>query len=93
MSDETRRAVDDYLSAEATRAPVVIILDDLQWTDPATVAFLGGALAALERSPILLVVLARPEIDRAFPALLAPFPTTRMELAELPRGALRPAAA
>ncbi len=87
MSDEILRALTDYLAAEAARAPVAIVFDDLQWTDPATLAFLAAALAALDRSPILVVALARPEIDRTFPRPFASFSTTRVDLAELPRAA------
>ncbi len=61
-------AVEDFLRALATRQPVVALLDDLHWADPASldlVRFLSRSLAAL---PLLLIVTYRSdELTRRHP--------------------------
>ncbi len=61
-------AVAELLSALATEAPLVVIVDDLQNASPSTVDALGATLNRLV-GPVLVVLLARPEIVRAAGAL------------------------
>ncbi|BCJ67321.1 BTAD domain-containing putative transcriptional regulator [Polymorphospora rubra] len=44
-------------------APLVLVLDGLQWADPASVPFWDRLVAATRRMPLLLVVAARLEPD------------------------------
>ena len=41
-------------------APVLLVVDDLQWADPATIITLGRLARAAHRLPLLLAVLTRP---------------------------------
>ncbi|MBZ5710193.1 ATP-binding protein, partial [Nannocystis pusilla] len=63
------RAFLDWLAAECERAPVVLVLDDLQWSDGATVAAIDEALRELQEVPLLVLAFARPEVDDVFPRL------------------------
>lgn len=54
------RAVRELLSMLATDVPVVIVLDDVQWADPASVELLCHVLAHRPRGPVLLALGFRP---------------------------------
>lgn len=69
MRDCLRRALLDWLAAACTAAPVLLVLDDLQWGDELTVAALGEALRDQVGKPLLILSLARPEIHDTFPKL------------------------
>jgi tetratricopeptide (TPR) repeat protein len=69
MSECIRRAFLDWLAAECAAAPVLLVLDDLQWGDALTLSFLGDALRQLQGSPLFMLGLARPEINETFPPL------------------------
>ena len=47
------------VEAETARSPVMFVLDDLQWADPSSLAFLGR-LALELRLPALVLAAARP---------------------------------
>jgi tetratricopeptide (TPR) repeat protein len=69
MSEEVRQAFIDWLGAECKHAPVVVVLDDLQWGDALSVALLDEALDAMQSAPLLVMALGRPELREAFPKL------------------------
>ena len=81
--DQTFRAFQAIVAAEARRRPLVLVLEDLHWGDVPTVRFVDGALASLASSPLLVLALARPEIATSFPQLFAGRPTTELHLGEL----------
>jgi tetratricopeptide (TPR) repeat protein len=64
-----RRAFLSWLALECRAAPVLFILDDLQWGDESTVALLDEALRELRSAPLFVLALARPEVHTTFPAL------------------------
>jgi tetratricopeptide (TPR) repeat protein len=72
MADQVREAWLCFLRAEAAVQPVVLVLDDLQWSDAQTIALVGAALRDLTRSALLVLALARPEVLELFPDLWAP---------------------
>ncbi len=61
------------LAAAAEPAPLLVLLDDVQWLDPASAAALSFALRRLAADPVLLVVATRPD---ALPSALALPPGT-----------------
>ncbi len=69
MNEQIRRSFVNWLEAECQVAPVLIVLDDLQWGDALTVAGLDLALQELRGAPLSIVALARPEVRIVFPRL------------------------
>ena len=87
MHDQMRRAWEDWLDAEAASAPLLLLLDDLQWADAPSVRFIDAALRNLARRPVFVLALARPELDDSFPDLWAARQPDRMALRPLSRRA------
>ncbi|MEJ7735715.1 MAG: protein kinase, partial [Polyangiaceae bacterium] len=69
MGDSVRAAFCDWLRAEATATPVLLILDDLHWGDLPTVRLVDAALRQLRDQPLMVLALARPEVHAHFPGL------------------------
>ena len=59
MADQMRFAFLDLLSGVTDARPLVIVVEDLQWADAASVSLLGDALALLEVRPWVIVATAR----------------------------------
>jgi class 3 adenylate cyclase/tetratricopeptide (TPR) repeat protein len=51
-----------HLEAIAARGPLVVVIDDLQWADPAALEVLGQMADRSSVVPFLLVCVARPEL-------------------------------
>ncbi len=85
LGDQMRRACEDFLLAESTRRPVVLVLEDLHWGDLPTVKLVDAALRRLEAQPILVLAMGRPEVHRLFPDLWAGRGVEEVHLARLPR--------
>jgi tetratricopeptide (TPR) repeat protein len=86
MADQLTQAWLAFLRAEAARAPLLLVLDDLQWSDARSISLVGAALRALTASPLMVLALGRPETPDLFPELWAPRLTT-LPLQPLPRAA------
>jgi len=71
LGDATRGALADFIAGVAQVRPLFIALDDVQWADQATIAFLDSTLRTLEDRPIFVLALARREIATTFPTLFA----------------------
>ncbi len=71
MGDQMRRAWEDFVTAECRAQPVLIVLDDLHWGDLPTVKLIDAALRNLHELPLMVLALARPEVNEAFPRLWA----------------------
>jgi len=69
MTDQKRRAWVDWLRAECTRTPVLLIVDDAHWADQLSMELIGYALKQLADAPFLVLASARPEIHDQFPRL------------------------
>ncbi|APR79788.1 Adenylate cyclase [Minicystis rosea] len=65
--DLLRAAWIEWLEAECSVRPIVIVLEDLHWGDRASVSFVGAALRALAELPLFVVGLGRPELHERFP--------------------------
>ena len=66
MSGWMRRTVREWLGAETARKSVVLVIEDLHWSDEATVVHLGDALRTLTDRPLVVIALARPEVQGLF---------------------------
>ncbi|AKT40051.1 serine/threonine-protein kinase PknK [Chondromyces crocatus] len=84
MSDATRAAWEDWLTAECSAQPVLLVLEDLHWGDAATVRLVDATLRNLRDLPLMLLVLARPEIHQQFPSLWVDREVQLIKLGPLP---------
>jgi class 3 adenylate cyclase/tetratricopeptide (TPR) repeat protein len=64
VSREIAWAVREYLAAVA-RQPAVIVIDDLQWAEPAVFDIVEGLAERAEDAPLLLLCVARPQLLEA----------------------------
>jgi predicted ATPase len=87
MADQLRGALVDWLRGQTRRGPMLLVLEDLHWADGATVRFVDEVLRRLDDAPLMVLALARPEVDARFPALWASRTLHRLPLAELSRRA------
>jgi hypothetical protein len=68
MSDQVGRAFVDLLRAECEAGPLLLVLEDLHWSDGLTVKLVESALRGLEL-PLFVLALARPDALDMFPHL------------------------
>ncbi|HVM07001.1 MAG TPA: BTAD domain-containing putative transcriptional regulator [Acidimicrobiales bacterium] len=54
-----RRAIIESLTAIAAAQPIVLIVEDIQWADPASLQLLSLLAAELDRAPILIIATLR----------------------------------
>lgn len=85
--DQMLCAFEDWLAAECSAGPVVLVLEDLHWGDLPTIRFVDSALRRLAEQPFLVLALARPEVHDLFPNLWARRGLVEMCLAALGRKA------
>src|SRR5262249_45931732 len=71
MSEQMRKAWMDFLHAETSVHPVLLVLEDLHWGDFGTVRFIDTALRDRGEQPWMVLALARPEVLEVFPKLWA----------------------
>ncbi len=69
MSAQITQAMLDLLRAECAARPVLLVLEDLHWGDALTVRLCEAALRKLKDCPLMVLALARPEVDALFPRL------------------------
>jgi eukaryotic-like serine/threonine-protein kinase len=82
------RSFGEWLEAECSARPVLVVLEDLQWGDLPSVTYLDRALASLSAKPLMIFALSRPEVHEMFPNLWK-----RADTMEIPLGRLTPRAA
>jgi len=66
MATQMVRAVTTWLRGEASEQPLLLVLDDLHWSDAASLRFVFEVLRAMPDKPVLFVGLARPELHERF---------------------------
>ncbi|MDP9375086.1 MAG: AAA family ATPase, partial [Chloroflexota bacterium] len=88
--------VRDWLRAAATRRPLLLLLDDLHWADPASLDLLRAVARGLDTAPILLLVTYRDEdlgqqqpLYALLPVLAHEAAATRLDLRPLTGADLR----
>jgi tetratricopeptide (TPR) repeat protein len=69
MSDQMKCAWEDWLLAECRHHPLLIVLEDMQWGDAPSVAYLDDALRVLADLPLMVLALGRQELSEHFPTL------------------------
>ncbi len=71
MSAWVAKAMVTFLRAELSQGPVLLVLEDLHWSDSATVKLVEDVLGELTEFPLMVLALARPEVKEQFPGLWA----------------------
>jgi hypothetical protein len=70
MAEQVERAWLEWLRAACATRAIVLVLEDLHWGDARTVSLVEAALRDLtEEGALLVLALARPEVDERFPQL------------------------
>jgi class 3 adenylate cyclase/tetratricopeptide (TPR) repeat protein len=64
---ETAWAVRQFLAAGAAEHPLVVLVDDIHWAEPALLDLLEALPVSIGEAPILAVCLARPELFESRP--------------------------
>lgn len=87
MSDQIAESVVALFTAMTARLPMILVLEDLHWADALTVKLLGAVLRELAEQPLMILVLARPEVHERFPRLWAGLRLREITLSGLPKKA------
>ncbi len=61
LQNQYREALSRLLEALSARQPLVLVLDDIHWADPASVELLTQLLPVTEKSAVLFCMLTRPD--------------------------------
>jgi hypothetical protein len=69
MSDQVTAAWIKLLQAECAAHPVLLVLEDLHWSDRATLRLVEAALRELAETRLMVLAFARPEVKEMFPGL------------------------
>ena len=71
-AEETAWAVRRLFEAAARERPLVVVIDDVHWAEPALLDLVDYLIAFSSGAPILLVCLGRPELLERRPSWAAP---------------------
>jgi serine/threonine protein kinase/tetratricopeptide (TPR) repeat protein len=69
MSEQVKNAWGRFLSAECEAHPLLLVIEDLHWSDTPSVQLVDTALQRLREQPFMVLALARPEVRELFPKL------------------------
>lgn len=84
MHDQIRLAFEVVARGWCRRGPVVLALEDVHWADDASLDLVDAVLRKLAGEPLVVVALARPEIQERFPDLWGKRDLTVIRLPPLP---------
>jgi hypothetical protein len=73
MGEQVTRALVTFLKAECAHGAVLLVLEDLHWSDAATIRLIDEVLRELAEQPLMVLALARPEVKELFPGLWSRF--------------------
>ncbi|HRI48702.1 MAG TPA: protein kinase [Pseudomonadota bacterium] len=73
MSDQVERAWLDCLTLFPPESPLLLVLEDLHWSDALTVKLIDVALRRLRDHAFMVLALARPEVQENYPNLWSGF--------------------
>lgn len=80
VADRLRVAIQDYFEGTCKRGPLVLMLEDLQWADDASLDLLEDLLSRLAEYPFLIIATARVEFEQSRPDLFASGDVVRLSL-------------
>lgn len=87
MGENMKRSWGIFLTAECRAHPLLLVLEDLHWSDLSSVQLVDEALHLLPEQPLMVLACARPEIPELFPKLWLDVGVQEIRLAKLPRKA------
>jgi tetratricopeptide (TPR) repeat protein len=87
MAEGLQWAFGAWVAALCAAAPLLVVVDDAQWGDEASLTYLAGALRTLRARPLMVLVLGRPELASIFPSLWDGIDRVTFNLPRLPRRA------
>jgi len=82
---EVQEAFTMWLRSRSSEAPVLLLMDDVQWADLPCLLITAAALKVLGDRPICVVAFGRPEVDERIPATWGGCAVERLKMAPLPR--------
>ncbi|RLB54281.1 MAG: hypothetical protein DRJ42_09605 [Deltaproteobacteria bacterium] len=83
MADQLQATLYEYFVALASQGPVFLILEDLQWGDPASMEMIEGLADRTADYPMMILVTARPEVADGNSRLFARHDAVRLDLPRL----------
>ncbi|WP_394846451.1 protein kinase [Pendulispora brunnea] len=69
MVSQTTTTFISFLRAECSAHPVLLVLEDVQWGDGPTLRLVDAALRDCHDKPVMVLALARPDVNDIFPRL------------------------
>jgi hypothetical protein len=84
---ERRRAFDDSVAAASAKGPLLLVIEDLQWSDQPSVKALDAALRDHKDTPLAVLAFARPDVHELFPHLFADRELEEIRLGTLTKSA------
>ncbi len=72
MNAQVTRALVTWLKAECAQSPVLLMLEDLHWSDGPSIQLMDEVLRELAEHPLMVLALARPEVKELFPRAVGP---------------------
>jgi tetratricopeptide (TPR) repeat protein len=79
LRGRTLDAIIRVLLAKAEERPVAMLVEDLHWSDPTTIEFLGRLIEQLEGSAFLLLATTRPELSVPWGPQILSVPLGRLD--------------
>ncbi len=83
MGDQMRRAFEDVVVAELGHGPVALVVEDLQWSDAASVRAISDVARVARDKPLFVLLLGRPEAKDTHLRLVADRQPTGVALGKL----------
>src|SRR5262249_35470371 len=87
MADQIRRAWEDFVEAELRDGPLLMVMEDLHWSDAASIAYVDSVLRICRDKPLMVLALARPEVGTMFPDMWNERDVQRIPLGAMTRRA------
>lgn len=69
MSEQIVRAFTEFADSLAKEQPLLVLVDDLQWSDTLSIKLLERLLRSVQERPLMILSFARPEVEERFPSL------------------------
>ena len=88
MGDQVRRAASDLVAFELARGPLVLVIEDLQWADAASVRAISDIARLAHDKPLFVLLVGRPEAKDTAIRLVADRQPTGVALGKLGTKAL-----